>query len=273
MQRPGSTLLLALLVLAGFMATSFAIGSVVVNRVRAVRQVDQAIVASYAAETGVEDLLYRVRREQQLDGLDGTATLDNGASWERTVAETVDDRFLFLTEDASRQMDIFPMSGTFDATQSTELVRSLVVTPIDIMAAGVPSSAWLEVTWVPWLRTGAWAESIGRLLLSPSDLASGDVVVNLLQHPVGEEPVGYRVRFLARSDDVGTVRVRAATDVLGETLTAFPSGIQATVRGTFAGTRHALRVEFPARLPLASTFDYVLFSECDIVKGGTVSCP
>ncbi|MDO8425627.1 MAG: hypothetical protein Q7T01_03905 [bacterium] len=269
----GSTLLLALLVLAGFVATSFAVSAVIVNRVRGVRQTDQAIVASYAAETGIEDILYRVRRERQLVNLDGAGSLPGGAAWERRVVENVDDRYLYLAQDIPQQLDIFPASGAFDAAADAPIVRALRVAPVDLVAGAASDAAWLEVTWVPWLRSGEWATSIGRSLLSPSDFAGGEAIINLLQHPVGEEPVGYRIRFLARSAALGTVRVRAASDTLGNDLIAFPAGIRANVTGTFAGTRHAVRVEFPAALPLASTFDYVLFSECDIVKGGTSSCP
>lgn len=271
----GSTLLLALLVLGGFIATSFTVATIVVTQLRGVRAVDQSIVASYAAESGIEDVLYRVRREGQVEGLNGTATLPNETTWTRTVTTSAEERLLFLRRDDSAQLDIFPVSGDLGADIG---VRSLLIAALDRM--GVPAddttnpllSSWLEVTWFPWLASGQWAESAGRVLRSPSDLAA-ETRVDLTQHPTGEEPFAYRVRLRALESDLGTVRVRAARDATGIEIVPFPSGIRATSVGQSGPIRAALQVEFPARLPLAPAFDYVLFSECDIVKGSNVACP
>lgn len=263
--RPrGSTLLLSLLILGGFVATSFTIGTVVIRQLRDVRAIDQSILASYAAETAIEDLLYRVRKEGQFDNFATVGTMANGTTWERTVQTAVDERVVFLDKDEPVQLDLFPVTGE----QLDIGVRSL-----RINALGAISGGWLEVMWVPWLDSGAWADSFGRTLRGPTELANPDgIVVDLTQHPTGGTSIAYRVRLRALESPLGLVRIRAASDTQGNTLVPFPAGIRATAVGESHGSRFASQVEFPARLPLAPAFDYVLFSTCDIVKGGTATC-
>lgn len=268
--RRASTLLLALLVMAGFLATALTLGTVVITQLRSVRAVDSATLASYAAESAIEDILFRVRREHMLEGFAPAGELPNGTSWTRTVVDEVPERFVHLRKDATAQLDLFPTTGAITEDIG---VRSLVLTAID-RATGLPGTeqAWLEATWVPWLASGGWAESFGRALRSPSELAA-DTVVDLTQHPTGEPAYAYRVRFTALNADLGTVRVRASSDTDGDPIVPFPSGIRVVAVGEASGNRSALLAEFPARIPLSPTFDYVLFSQCDIVKGSTPSCP
>ncbi|MFH1430228.1 MAG: hypothetical protein ABIG71_01730 [Candidatus Uhrbacteria bacterium] len=273
-QRSGATLLLALLILGGFVTTAVSLSGIVLAQLRNVRAIDQSTVALYAAESGIEDILYRVRKEEQYEGLDGEGTLENNSAWTRDVAEEVGERTMFLNQDIAEQVDIFPISGDFG--ESVE-VKSLLIDALDRRIGGLPGSehAWLEVTWVPWLQTGEWADSIGRALRGPTDLEN-PVVVDLWQHPSGETPFAYRVRLRALEADLGYVRIRASSDQIGseENLVSFPSSIKAISIGRYGGSRYALQVEFPARLPLAPAFDYVLFSACDIVKGGSgAACP
>jgi hypothetical protein len=150
------------------------------------------------------------------------------------------------------------------------------LTPVNVrtllLTAPAPSSdAWLEVTWVPWLESGAWPPTIGRVLLAPSKLKGRKTVVQPL--PTGGTPVAYRVRFRGLGGRVGTLSVRAASDLDGKNEVDFPSRIRATVVGAMGSARYATRVELPSSFPLAPVFDFVLFSECDIVKGGAITCP
>lgn len=268
--RRGSTLLLALLVMSSFLATALTIGTFVITQLRSVRAVDNAVLASYAAESSIEDILFRVRRDQQFDGFATAGTLPNGTTWRRTVADEVTERFLTLTKDATEQLDLFPASGEITADIG---VKSLVITAVDrARGAAGTEDAWLEVTWVPWLASGAWADSSGRALRGPSELAA-DTVIDLTQHPTNEPAYAYRVRFTALQADLGSVRIQAASDTSGATLVSFPSGIRAIATGVSGGVQFAERAEFPARIPLAPTFNYVVFSGCDIVKDGPPSCP
>jgi len=262
-QRRGSTLLLALIILGGLVATSFTVGTIVVTRLRGVKAIDDSVLASYAAESAVEDLLYAIRKREQRTGLDASGTLPNGAAWERTVEATTQELFLDLTADDAQQLDLFDPSG--DLTPVS--VRTLLLT-----AASPSPDAWLEVSWVPWLDGGTWSPAIGRVLFSPAELQS-QKTVDLTSPQFGGTPVAYRVRFRSIGGNVGRVRMTAASDADGRTAVAFPSRIRATVVGAMGNARYATRVELPSSFPLAPVFDFVLFSECDIVKGGTINCP
>jgi len=261
--RRGSTLLLALVILGGIVASSFAIGTATTNRLRGAHAVDQSVVASYAAESGVEELLYAVRREGRRESLDANGSLESGASWARTVEATTREHFLTLEENGVGQLDLLPISGTIAPVG----VRTLLIT-----AQAPASDAWLDVTWVPFLASGDWSSAVGRVLLSPAELQNRKTI-DLHALPTDGAPIAYRVRFHGLGGRIGTLSVRAASDAGGANEVRFPSRIRATVVGRMGSAQYATRVEFPAWVPVASVFDYVVFSECDIVKGGTITCP
>lgn len=258
---PGSTLLLALIILGGLVATSLTVGTIVVTRLRGVKAIDDSVLASYAAEGAVEELLYDVRKRDKRTDLNASGTLASGASWTRTVEATSSEAFVDLADNDTQQLDLFNPSG--DLTDVG--IRTLLLTAV------APSpDAWLEVSWVPWLDTGAWSPVGGRVLFSPEELRS-QKTVELAAPPFGGTPVAYRVRLRSFSGSVGRIRI-TALDASGGAA-AFPSRIRATVVGTMGSAQYATRVEFPTSFPLAPVFDYVLFSECDIVKGGAINCP
>lgn len=263
-RRPAATLLLALIILGGIVATSLTVGTVVVTRLRSVKMIDDSVLASYAAESGVEDLLHALRKEGRRADLSGEGTLSNLATWRRTVETTTRELFLVLEPDATEQLDLIVASGALEAVA----VRTLLIT-----ATAPAEGAWLEVTWLPWLDTGSWAPVLGRALFSPSELAGqSQKMVDLRSQSMDGDPLAYRVRLRSLNGRVGSVRIRAASDDLG-TEVEFPSRIRATVIGTVGASRYAAQVEIPAWSAATPVFDYVLFSECDIVKGGTIRCP
>ena len=277
--RRGSTLLLALIILGGLVATSFTVGTAVVTRLRNTKAVDSLVLASYAAESGVEDLLYAVRRGERCDvngalgvirngacvplGVNGV--LENGATWERSIAAASRELFVTVEEQGVEQLDLLPVSGAISSGSSVG-IRTLLFT-----AQSPTDDAWLEVSWVPWLDSGA-PPAVGRVLFSPEELLSRKTV-DLQAVPTGGTPIAYRIRFRGVSGRPGTLRVRAARDGDGKEEVEFPSRIRATVVGEMDSARYATRVEFLPWLPVVPVFDYVLFSECDIVKGGTINCP
>jgi hypothetical protein len=188
------------------------------------------------------------------------------------VTTTVPELTLTLTREVIEQLDLFGSSGVLGETG----IRFLEIVPI-----GTPDPrAWLEVSWVPWLGDRqTWAPAVVHPAIGPSDFGSDGVVLDLSALPVGAgggQPVAYRVRFRALHADIGPVRVRAlrVREFDGKDPSVpFPSRIRAVVRGTFGTASSATIVEFPPRTPLAPVFDYVLFSECDIVKGDHAACP
>lgn len=266
-ERHGSTLLLALLVLGSLLATSVAVGTIVTSALRGGKRADNVALASYASESAVEEFLFDVRRRDRVPS-SASGALPNGATWERTVETTVPELTLTLTRDRVEQLDLFDAAGTLAETN----IRFLEIVPI-----GTPDpAAWLEVTWVPWIgERQEWAPAVARPAIGPSELRPEGVTVDLGALPAGVDggrPSAYRVRFRALHADVGTVRVRAMDG--SRAAVALPARIRAVVHGTVGGAQYATVVELPPRQPLAPVFDYVLFSECDIVKGGeSPRCP
>jgi hypothetical protein len=54
---------------------------------------------------------------------------------------------------------------------------------------------------------------------------------------------------------------------------AIPARIVLNSTGKYSTVRQAIRVTMPRRSPMSGLYDYVLFSECSLVKGDEAVCP
>ncbi|MFH1098523.1 MAG: hypothetical protein V1723_01180 [Candidatus Uhrbacteria bacterium] len=271
-KRRGSTLLLAILILGGLVATATITGAIVIRGLRAAADIDRALIAAYAAESGVERFLYAVRQEGKISEEELKSSgvlageLKNGARWEPTALRaSVDDLVFSIPQDDVEQIDLFSLSGTFDDVGVNELRVSRV------SAEERTEDAWLEVSWSPWLSADEWVPPPERRLIGPSELNEPNSLIVIPLHRSFVDRsfsiAPLRVRFRALHGDLPPLRVWGVrTD---GTVAPLPTRLHVTVRGIMGNATSALAVELPPRAPLTPVFDFVLFSECDIVKGGT----
>jgi hypothetical protein len=261
--RRGSTLLLAIIVLSAMFAIGTGFSYLVLDRLRDAQRVDQLSMAVYAAESGVEEFLYQQRHDSGETELSRQRDLTNGASWALMQQQSLDEGVYSIQKDGSEQIDLFPINtGSGPINISALRFHSLASDP----------GAWLEITWIPWFASGEWSPVSERSIVSPSDLTSG-VLVPLLVRQIVTRPTGYRVRLRAIGGNLNDVRVRATADVQGAISVPMPTRQRAVIVGQMGNASYAMAVEFPERPALAPIFDFVLFSECDIVKGEEVQCP
>ncbi len=259
-------LILALLVLSAIMAASVGLGSIIISGIRQARSIDNSIVAYYAAESGVEESLYKSRKREADVASDIANTdteLSNEAYWEigsyNEEASDTEDKFSLyeLPEDRFVQFEVY------DTGQGE--IQSL-----RIKGENGEASSWAQITWFG--RTMAGELSDIKIEQFPLNSEEGRVVD---LSSVGLQYDAYRVKITALYDDINNLEITGHIDRAGtepEGGTPLPSRIVVLVGGIYRNSKQVLKFAMPRRSPLGGIFDFVLFSECSILKGLEGNC-
>jgi len=269
-------LLLALLLIAALTATGIGLSVLIVGELRSSSNIDNSIVAYYAAETGIEQALLKVRDGRQHTTLAGTisgeapnslTSLSGNltsvvAGW-KTDGSTASENTILtsLPKNKSAEIDLFnPDDGTALGIRSVQFTWSDRCPLIE---------SWLEVSYVYWK-------------LSSSTWSSDDQAVYKNIYPCGTTGRYSCNPALADYFDPSTIyklRVKALyCDVDNLVISAYPN-INATGNkidissrvniksvGSYANSQIALTASTPWSASIMGIFDYAIFSETDLTK-------
>jgi len=276
----GNVLLLALLVMAGIMTAGLAIGAIILNEIRQARNIDFASVAYFAAEAGVEQALYKFRKEDAVINCptgvcdeNGFCTLgekescikqdgnlNNGSSWSRNVIDKEWQIYGKIKKDESVQVDLFDPAGTSAAgVESIKIEWTPQCVP--------PAASMIEVSYIAWNPLIGWVtESEQRFKYSAVD---SPVINNGFS-----SAKSYRVRIKAFYCDISNLVFTAwANNDAGAPQVEIPARVVLNSVGSFSNLRQAIKMTMPRRSPMSGLYDYVLFTECSLVKGEEPTCP
>lgn len=267
MRERGTVLLMALIVMSSVVISSVGLGSLILSSLQQTRVIDSAIVAYYAAESGAEDALFSARRSGALPLSVSTATaLTNNATWKRSVDDKESVIYAgTILEDSLTEIALFNPD-----TQTSVNIAKIEVTWTDTCSG----CTVLGATLIGWQPGGPWDP------LNAANVAIGmnQYVGGNAQLPVPSPDKLYRLRLFAKVDPgfpsrgpLENVQIRAYD--LGNAPVNLPGRVKVDSRGTFAGVEQKLLVTLPRQTPLSGAYDFVVFSECSIVKGGSISCP
>ena len=253
-------MLLSLLVLSGVVVAGFTVGDLLLRDFMRTRRTDEAVTAFYAAESGIEQGLYAIRKtDAQLLDLAGSEVLPNNSSYLRTVTDEVPLLTVSLLKEDSFSVDLFnpdnPASG------------GGVDSPNILWEDSCNGCSWVEVGYVEWSPEAGinWTENFTNL-----------------RYPAAASPVNiaafqaakaYRVRFTAHYGDVKNLTINALAGEPGVPTPIKNAIVTMNSRGLFGRTAQVLQATFARQAPLQKIFDFVAFSECSIVKDGAVVCP
>lgn len=284
--QQGSILLYSLLVISLLTAIAVTISIIVINELKLTSSAADASMAFYAADSGIERGLYTVsaRRNDSSATLSQTlleiqamvelpyafenlAKYSNGLSATKTSKISNEE----VLQDHYIQADYYDGDSPL-APDANRLVHSVTIQN----SASNPSS-WAEVSWTAWDKNGTLGTSDNaRVVIGPTDLQNGwsfdlDVFSSI--------PVGYRVRIRALFGDLGGLSVTPYyldTSVNPPELkevTDLPSHIVIKSVGTRGNFKQSLTATVPWKVPLFGLYDYVLYSEGDILKNIILSQP
>jgi len=265
----GTVLLMALVVMSGVVISSVGLGSLILSSLQQTRAIDSASVAYYAAESGVEEALFTARHRnaagQLADGegvlpasVAGPQTLTNNATWTRVVT--------------GRESIIY--AGTIPQDSLVEVALYDPDAPTTSQDIGRVQIDWsdpcggcsvLHSSLVGWQSGGPiiWDPNAAVALYTWN--AAGASIT------LADPSRLYRLRLGAKKAAMQNVQIRAYNG--SGAATTLPGRIRIDSTGSFGNVKQKLTASLPRRIPLAGIFDFVVFSECSLVKGGAVSCP
>lgn len=255
----GNILLLSLLVLSGIMLGGVTLSELAVRSIRSAKQADNAALAYYAAESGIEDGLYHLRKTSPAPAGHNDFILPNGASVVRTTVLGEPSIFTSILRDSFFEFNLFTVE---DLSRSSG-VEALRLSWDD----NCGGASAIELSYAEWMPGASvlWPDTFVKFRYSHA--------LSPLVHSALLSGRAYRVRVQATGCDVQNAAISAFADDAATIPKDIPSRVTITSKATAAGTEQALLVRSPLGSPLSGIFDYAVFSECTIDKDGAPLCP
>ena len=272
--RRGSVLLLALLVMSGVLIVGASLGTISVLNLRQARVIDDAAIAFAAAESGAEQTLYQIRRvgassaalnaspDHDDSPVDSGVPMSNGSRWSRVLESTESTIFASIPKDRSYEVVLWNPESPASPAGAESLTFSW-----DDACGGTSGLEVLATGWDP-AASGGFNPSVAFHGDSPA-LTFLRVTPRVIDNDFMAAKA-YRVRLRAKTCDIFNLAITAySADNAGGTQVPIPSRLAVESVGTFGTARQALELRLPRLQPLSGAFDFVIFSQCSLLKGVT----
>lgn len=262
-RRSGSTLLMSLLVLSTLLIVAVSISQMVAIEAALTRSNNETVIASYAAESALEQGAYRVRNlGTAVSDLSGSASLGNQSSWTRTASSTVAAVVLRkLPKDQSRGFDFF------DSDSPTSAGKESVKITIDTC----DGSEWIEIGYQPFDPV-SYAFGTFQKFRYNCPAGSNRVIVN--NGIMGSAAYRLYVRYVqGNSATIDRLTIQGCSQNDGGGSCDMPGVIDMTAKGLYRGSSRTMDLVLPRLSPVSGIFNYGIFSECQIIKDPTIPNP
>lgn len=238
-KKTGSALLLTILIMAAIFATAIAFASFIINSSQRTRLIADSYKAFYEAESGTEQALFMMRKNQDEPG---SGTCISGCSW--TVTRSPNISAAKLVSDRGLQFDITNLASGDIGISIANCQGKDAVNP----------ASWIEITYIPYVNNRPdFVNTKKYLAVCPP---SPGVAIS---PPLFGSAAGYNVKIKALYDEISSLSVSG----VGAEISSEVS-IASNSRVGFASQN--ITVTLPRRSPAADLYDYVVFSEKTIHK-------
>ncbi|WKZ29388.1 MAG: hypothetical protein QY323_01510 [Patescibacteria group bacterium] len=273
-KRSGNVLLLSLLIMSGVLVVGASLGTISILNLRQARVIDDSILAFGAAESGAEQTLYQIRRvgtpsstlnangsHSSSSALSGVP-MGNGSSWTRTLTASETTVFTSIPKDHSYEVVLWNPESP-----STPMGIESLTFSWDDDCGGTSGLEVFATGWDP-SAVGGFNPNIGfhgdstalTFLKATPNVIDNDFTSNR----------AYRVRLRAKTCDVSNLAITAySADNAGGSQVPIPSRLSVQSTGTFGTARQAMELRLPRLQPLSGAFDFVIFSQCSLLKNVT----
>ncbi|MBI4281416.1 hypothetical protein HY625_01205 [Candidatus Uhrbacteria bacterium] len=239
----GSVLLLALLILSTVLASSIAVGTLVVKEIRANRQLDDAVVSYYAAESGIEKGLWVARQEPSTGMGSSAIALPNAATASLTTTNKGEAIVIpFIAKGATTQVDLYNPDGATTGNLGAN-IDTLHIKKDGPLAV---------VSCKERVADGTFADC-GSAITFASDAVTGL-----------DPKKAYRFTFRADGDAVRSILLSGTKASAPETSVVLGTPLTVSSTGAFTASRQALKVSIPTSSP---------FDAPASIDGGTPCAP
>lgn len=273
----GISLLVTILILASVLAAIVGLSVLIINELKLSRNVNHAILAYFAAETGIEKGLYNIQQDrisgEKLESiifnlLQNDIGMDNGSLWSTSAVKGDTDFFASeIPQDQSVQFSLFDPD---DFSEPAGDGNGNGVEKIDI-SWSIPSSSssetTLEITSVQLKQsTGESCDKVKKKIYS----YMSNALYNFYDDPTV-------ICYLA-NDDIFQVRAKALYGTIynfsfspidsngGDPLEGYGSAIVMKSVGQYSQSRQAIQITVPWQLAASGFLDYVIFAEEPLIK-------
>ena len=284
-EKKGMVLVLAILIIAAILGAAALFSNVVIREIQQSRLIDQSMQSYYFAESGAERALYQVRRrEAVIDcGLitsgsvcetDGYCSLNNvfcinqnegdldvSGSWQ-VAADNEQETSFNLKKGESFQIDLFSPYQEAGTAESNIDAIEVIRTSDSFLLYG----EFTNLTNI--LGITSRFDCTSQPPVFKNYLISDEFMIqNLDEQDIIEScSYAFRLTFLpnspGNSNELFTIKVydRDANQL------KIPSRLIIDSAAEFGSSWQQIRVKTPIRPPLAGLYDFVLFSEQEIIK-------
>jgi hypothetical protein len=249
--RPsGNILPLALLMTFIVLLTAIGIGTVIFENAGRAQDTDQSVAAYYMADSGIERQLFEIRKHHQTiaDAVAVSSTYPNGGRWFSSgVLNAVTEKTIVaIPENNFTTLDIF------DPDQVN------AGGGIDAISISWEGGGQLEIGYAEW--------AAGNPVLWPDDNAFiSQLFFGSSATIAGLDPNhAYRIRIKALQTSANHVVIQGQ---LAGVPHAFPDQIILSAEGTYGKATQGITVTLPKTDILSGLYSYVVFSECQLIKG------
>ncbi len=266
---PGSIVALALTMVMLLLMLGAAIGVMVFEGSNRSQEMDRAVGAYYMANSGIEQQLYQIRKENKTlaDVQSASSSYPGGTSWISTTGHesSLVKQFSNVGEEQLAFIDLFDpdnLSSTANADRVVVSWEGAEDCPLKGMTTPnmeIGTAEWqFSGTGVTWPTAGAnytiWPFSISPMTVSPLDPLKA-----------------YRLRL--RPFKCGAKNVQI-TFWNGAAQLSYPGDITLGSQGTYGRTTQKLTVTMPRQDILSGLFSYTVFSQDALCKkvGPAGSC-
>ena len=293
-----SILVMTLIIASGIMIVGAEFSLFVISAIRQARTIDQSVIASYAAESGIESGLFQIRQEgrttlrksasSQAKPKDDT-TLEEfpaGMTWtlENVAGPPIVTRFnnaVQILEKSVLKKNESVQLALYETTQTgLEKVSDLASVKIAWSAyacaadAPIDQRPWYEISVIQWNGGGVdWSSAeVKKDFLEVGDLTPGvpahEVVYSFGLKPGETVQNPMLVRIKPLFCDIIGMEVTLHSDVGGTSVPSLkiPNYFLLVPEGSYQTISQRGRVIFPAKSSASGVFDFVLFSEEKVQK-------
>lgn len=272
-------MLLALLVMSSVLIVGASLGTISVLNLKQARVIDDAVTAFGAAESGAEQSLYQIRRagtpsptltanpNDTSSAVFSGVPMGNGSNWKRTLSATETTIFTSIPKEKSYEIVLWNP----EAPSTPAGIESMTFS-WDDDCGGTSGLEVLTTGWDP-AAVGGFNALVAFHGDSPA-LTFLRVTPRVIDNDFTAGKA-YRVRLRAKTCNISNLAVSAysAENAIGPQV-PMPSRIAISSTGSYNTARQAVELKLPRLQPLSGAFDFVIFSQCSLLKGVTsIPCP
>lgn len=283
--QQGIALIFSLLILSLVTLIGLGITAVITRELKLSQNIGHSVAAFYASESGVERGLYRVkegkvRGDEVVDVISdirayNSSSFASGAQYDNEATDFTSSEATDILENESIQLDYTELGACGLGGACVDSWRFEWNDDVTSTADKV------EVTFIGWINNPAlippltYTENTYKIILDNTGPGSSPRTINNIGLP-DNDPVQnkfYRVRVKALGGDLNSLKLTACTSELAACGTEISAATNIVVQAT--GQKQRFNQSFtaivPWQTPLTGIFDYVLFSELDLLKNVAVT--